>query len=166
MSGLVVIGVGPGIGRAVAERFGTEGMAVALVSRSEPTLRQVAESVTLLGGPVFEAVADSSDEGGLRAALDAAANEFGPPEVLVYNAAMVRKDRPGELSTREHLDAWAVNVVGALTAATHVAPGMVRRGGGSIIITGGMPVPEPERVSLSLGKAGVRALVELLDTHY
>lgn len=29
-----------------------------------------------------------------------------------------------------------------------------------------MPVPVPERVSLSLGKAGVRALVELLDGYY
>ena len=38
--------------------------------------------------------------------------------------------------------------------------------GGSFIITGGMPEPEPAYVSLSLGKAGVRALVTLLDKEY
>ncbi|KIQ66443.1 hypothetical protein TR51_02225 [Kitasatospora griseola] len=48
---------------------------------------------------------------------------MGPPDVLVHNAALVRPDATGELSVREHLDAWAVNVVGALTAAAHVAPG-------------------------------------------
>ena len=85
---------------------------------------------------------------------------------MVYNAAIIRRDSPGELSTEAHLAASAVNVVGALTAAAHVAPAMARRGGGSIIITGGMPEPDPRYVSLSLGKAGVRALVALLDKEY
>jgi hypothetical protein len=43
---------------------------------------------------------------------------------------------------------------------------MGRRGSGSFIITGGMPEPKREYVSLSLGKAGVRTLVELLDLEY
>lgn len=137
MAGLVVVGVGPGIGRAVAERFAREGMPVAVLARDPARVRAVARSVSDHGVPVFAATADSSDERDLRSALDAAAGELGPPDVLVYNAALVRADVPGELSARGQLDAWAVNVVGAITAATHVAPGMARRGGGSIIITGG-----------------------------
>jgi hypothetical protein len=43
---------------------------------------------------------------------------------------------------------------------------MVKAGGGTIVMTGGMPRPDPEVTSLSLGKAGVRALVELLDRAY
>ncbi|MGV9598413.1 hypothetical protein ACWDR1_17245 [Streptosporangium sandarakinum] len=43
---------------------------------------------------------------------------------------------------------------------------MARRGSGSFIITGGMPEPKPRYVSLSLGKAGVRTLVTLLDQGY
>jgi len=162
----VLIGVGPGLGRAVAERFAREGLPVALVARSEHGVRAATESVAGYGVPVFGATADSTDEKALRAALDAAERELGPPEAVVYNAAWIRRDAPGELPAAGQLAAWAVNVVGALTTATHVAPAMARRGAGSIIITGGMPVPVPERVSLSLGKAGVRALVELLDAHY
>jgi NAD(P)-dependent dehydrogenase (short-subunit alcohol dehydrogenase family) len=65
-------------------------------------------------------VADSADEDALRAALDAATRELGPPDVVVYNAAVIRADAPGELSVRAHQDAWAVNVLGAVTAAAHV----------------------------------------------
>ncbi|GAB3967482.1 SDR family NAD(P)-dependent oxidoreductase [Actinoallomurus acanthiterrae] len=162
MPGAVVVGAGPGIGRAVAGRFAREGLPVALIARTAVTLEAVAAS----GVRAVSLTADATDETALRAALDKAAAELGPPDVVVYNAAIIRADRPGELSVRGHLDAWAVNVVGALTAATHVAPGMAARGGGSFLVTGGMPEPKREYVSLSLGKAGVRTLVELLHQEY
>ncbi|MER5324566.1 SDR family NAD(P)-dependent oxidoreductase [Streptosporangium roseum] len=166
MSGAVIIGAGPGIGRSVALRFAREGLPVALVARTGETVEAVAGAVAPLGVRVAALTADSTDETALRAALDTAADELGPPDVVVYNAAIIQPDSPGELSVRAHLDAWAVNVVGALTAAAHVAPAMAERGSGSFIVTGGMPEPEPRYVSLSLGKAGVRALVALLDKEY
>ena len=43
---------------------------------------------------------------------------------------------------------------------------MTEVGAGTILITGGMPEPIPEVTSLSLGKAGVRALTELLARAY
>ncbi len=119
-----------------------------------------------LGGPAVPLTADVTNETALRSALDAAIDELGVPDAVVYNAAVIQQDAPGRLSARGQLDAWAVNVVGALTAAAHVLPAMAARGGGSFIVTGGMPEPEPEYVSLSLGKAGVRTLVELLAKRY
>lgn len=166
MSGAVIIGVGPGIGQALARRFAREGLSLALVARREKTLRAAADAVADSGVRVFTRTADSTDETALRAALDGAAAELGPPDLVVYNAALIRADAVGDLSLREQFDAWAVNVGGALTAAAHVAPEMARRGGGTFLITGGMPEPKPEYVSLSLGKAGVRTLVTLLDQTY
>jgi NAD(P)-dependent dehydrogenase (short-subunit alcohol dehydrogenase family) len=43
---------------------------------------------------------------------------------------------------------------------------MAVRGSGTFLATGGMPVARPGYVSLSLGKAALRALVELLDEQY
>jgi NAD(P)-dependent dehydrogenase (short-subunit alcohol dehydrogenase family) len=166
MSGAVIVGAGPGIGQSVARRFAREGMPVALIARRADTLESVAESVAAFGVPVMSLAADGTDETALRSALSAASDEFGAPDVAIYNAANVRADRAGQLSTRAHLDAWAVNVIGALTAAAHVAPVMAQRGGGSFIVTGGMPEPKREYVSLSLGKAGVRTLVDLLALEY
>ncbi|MFB6892462.1 SDR family NAD(P)-dependent oxidoreductase [Kitasatospora sp. NPDC056327] len=170
MPGAVVIGAGPGIGQAVARRFAREGLSVGVVARTDATAKAALEAVRQAaagtGGAAAARTADSTDETALRAALDGLAAELGPPDVLVYNAALVRADTVGELSAREHLDAWAVNVVGALTAAAHTAPGMAQRGRGTILITSGMPVTRPTHVSLSLGKAGVRAAVSLLDQTY
>jgi len=164
MAGVVIIGAGPGIGRSVAMRFAREGLAVGLVARG--SLKEVAAAVESLGVPVVTATADAGDEESLRGALSAVAERLGPPEVVVYNAAVIRPDAPGELSVREHLDRWAVNVLGAHTAAAHVLPGMADRGRGTFVVTGGMPEPVPEYLSLSLGKAGIRALVGALDRAY
>ncbi|MFB4293330.1 SDR family NAD(P)-dependent oxidoreductase [Nonomuraea sp. ATR24] len=166
VSSAVIIGAGPGIGQAVARRFAREGMSIALVARSGRTLRAVGEAVAAEGVPVLRLEADSTDEAALRAALDEAVRAHGVPDVVVYNAAIIRADRPGELSVRGHMEAWAVNVVGALNAAARLAPAMAARGHGTFLVTGGMPEPKPQYVSLSLGKAGVRTLVTLLDQEY
>jgi NAD(P)-dependent dehydrogenase (short-subunit alcohol dehydrogenase family) len=163
--GAIVIGAGPGIGTAVARRLAREGMPVTVLARAQPTvdaaLGALGDQAEALG-----LVADVADELGLRAALDAAVARFGVPEVLVYNVGLIRRDAPGDLSAAEHLEAWAVNVVGAITAVAHLGPRMVDAGAGTILLTGGMPEPLPEATSLSLGKAGVRALAELLARDY
>lgn len=123
-----------------------------------PTLPTHAQTAT--------AAADVRDEVALRSALDRIRLELGPIGALVSNAGLIRSDAPGGLSTGEHQEAWAINVIGALTAAAHVGVEMVGAGSGTIIFTGGMPEPLPEMVSLSLGKAGLRALTRLLDKAY
>jgi NAD(P)-dependent dehydrogenase (short-subunit alcohol dehydrogenase family) len=164
MAGVVVIGVGPGVGVAVARRFVGEGMSAGLIARSEATVKTAAEA--LGSADVLAVTADVTDESALRAALDQVVHAYGVPDVVVYNAAFIQADRIGDLTAKQHLDAWAVNVVGAITAAAHIAPAMAERGSGSFLITGGMPVPKPDYTSLSLGKAGVRALVTLLHQQY
>jgi NAD(P)-dependent dehydrogenase (short-subunit alcohol dehydrogenase family) len=166
MPGAVIIGAGPGIGQAVARRLAGEGMPIALIARSGQTLRGAADAVASSGVPVVTLKADSTDQAGLNAALDMVVSEHGVPDVAVYNAALIQADAPGELSVRGHMEAWAVNVVGALNAAAHLAPAMAARGSGTFLITGGMPEPKPQYVSLSMGKAGVRTLVTLLDQQY
>jgi NAD(P)-dependent dehydrogenase (short-subunit alcohol dehydrogenase family) len=170
MAGAVVLGAGPGIGRSVACRFAGAGMPVAVVARSLATVTAVAEAVraSVAPGPadVLALTADVTDEDALRAALDAAVDRFGVPDVVVYNAAVVRADALGELTTRGQIATWTVNVLAALSAATHVLPGMAARGSGSFLLTGGMPEPRAEYVSLSLGKAGLRALTAMLAERY
>lgn len=138
------------------------GSSPAHARRSTPLLAALADA----GVETHAATADAADEGALRAALDGLVGHLGVPDALVYNAALIQWDSIGELSAAGHLDAWAVNVVGAITAAARLLPRMVEAGGGTYVITGGMPEPVPEATSLSLGKAGVRALAELLDKRF
>jgi NADP-dependent 3-hydroxy acid dehydrogenase YdfG len=160
----IVIGAGPGIGLSVARRIAREDVPVGLVARAPATVASALD--TLSGRAAHGVAADATDEAALRGALDELADRLGPPELLVYNAALIRADAIGELTAEQHLQAWAVNVVGAITAAAHIAPGMAERGRGTIVITGGMAQPVAAYSSLSLGKAGVRTLVTLLDGTY
>jgi NADP-dependent 3-hydroxy acid dehydrogenase YdfG len=160
----IVIGAGPGIGAAVARKLSREGLAVGLIARSRATLDDTL--ATIASGTALGLTADVTDEPALCAALDRLVERNGVPSVLVYNAALIQSDPLGELSARQQLDAYAVNVVGAITAVAHLAPRMAEAGNGTILLTGGMPDPIPEATSLSLGKAGVRALAGLLAKAY
>jgi NAD(P)-dependent dehydrogenase (short-subunit alcohol dehydrogenase family) len=166
MPAVIVIGAGPGIGASVARRFAREGFDVGVIARSRATVDAALASVAETAPTARGAIADAADEDALRRALDELMGEIGVPDALVYNAALIRGDSIADLKTAEHLEAWSVNVVGAIHAAAHVLPRMAERGSGTYLVTGGMRVPLPEVVSLSLGKAGVRALTELLDAQF
>jgi NAD(P)-dependent dehydrogenase (short-subunit alcohol dehydrogenase family) len=166
MAGVVIIGTGPGIGTSVARRFGGAGLPVGLIARSAASVNAARTTLARAGVRVVGVTADAAQESQLTSALDAVAEQLGVPGVLVYNAGLIRSDRPGELSREQHQAAYAVNVLGALASAVHVATAMTAAGGGTILLTGGMPVPDPQSTSLSLGKAGVRALTTLLAREY
>lgn len=167
MAGILIVGAGPGIATSVARRFGGEGMPVGLIARSQGSIEAAkatleAASVASVAG----ATGDAADEGKLTEALDAIVAANGVPEVVVYNAGVIRFDKPGELSHAEHQEIYAINVLGALTTAAHLAPRMAAAGGGTIVFTGGMPQPVPALISLSLGKVALRALTEMLADEY
>jgi len=167
MAGLLIVGTGPGIATSVARRFGTAGMPVGLIARSQESIDNARAALAEAGvATVASTTADAAQEAELKAALDRLVEQNGVPEVLVYNAGLIQFDRPGELSHERHQEAYAINVLGALTTASHLAPRMAEAGGGTLVITGGMPQPVAPLVSLSLGKAGVRALTSMLAQEY
>lgn len=164
MPGAIIIGAGPGLGASLARRLAREGMSIGLIARTELSVDSV---LSALGDvDALGATADVTDEVALRGALDEVVERFGVPELLIYNAAMIQRDTIEQLTAREQLETWAVNVVGAITAVAHLAQRMAHSGGGTIVITGGMPEPLPDVVSLSLGKAGVRTLTQLIAKTY
>ena len=166
MSGLIVIGAGPGLGSGVARRFGAEGLGVSLLARKPATLAQVAGTLASYDVPVSTYPADAGRPDQLQRALAAAIDDHGAPEVVVYNAAIIRADAPGDLSAPELTETWWVNVAGVLVAAMATIPAMQEHGEGTFLVTGGMPEPLPSHLSLSLGKAGVRALTSMLAQHF
>jgi NADP-dependent 3-hydroxy acid dehydrogenase YdfG len=80
--------------------------------------------------------------------------------VLHYNAASMRKATLPDQPLDTFVEDLAVNIGGALVAAQAAAPKMSERGSGSILLTGGgfALEPNPEYLSLGIGKAGIRAL--------
>jgi NADP-dependent 3-hydroxy acid dehydrogenase YdfG len=164
--GLIVVGAGPGLGTSVARRFAAEGFGVSLVARRAETLTSIERALASYDVPVAGYPADAGRPDQLGGALAAAVEEHGVPDVVVYNAGVIRADAPGDLSPEELAETWSVNVAGVLVTATATIPAMQERGRGTFLVTGGMPRPVPSHLSLSLGKAGARALASMLAEQY
>ena len=166
MTGLIVVGAGPGLGRSVAHRFAAEGLRVSLIARRKRTLDSVRAAVESACVPVSTYLADAGNTDQLVPAIHAAVSDNGVPDVVVYNAGLVQVDGPGDLTAAEQVHAWRVNVLGVITTAVATMPLMADRGAGTFLVTGGMPVPAADYFSLSLGKAGVRAVTTMLAERY
>lgn len=159
MKNCIIIGAGPGLGEAIARKFGTNGYVIGLIARNKTALTDQMTRLGALGIEARCAAADAGDAGQLGRALDQLQAQSGPCDVLIYNAAVLRPDGPLELSAKILRAEFEVNLVGALVAAQIVAPQMVARGEGAILLTGGGLAlePYPEWTSLALGKSALRS---------
>jgi NAD(P)-dependent dehydrogenase (short-subunit alcohol dehydrogenase family) len=156
----VVVGVGPGVGLAIAKRFGAGGFELAIVARRAETLKALAAQLAGSGSKARAFAADASDAAALEKTLAAAAAEMGPPEALVYNAVGVTPAMPSAIDPEQLVRDFRVSVVGALAAAQAVTPAMRAAKHGTILFTGGgfAIEPVPSMASLGVGKAGIRNL--------
>jgi NAD(P)-dependent dehydrogenase (short-subunit alcohol dehydrogenase family) len=91
----IVVGVGPGLGEALARRFARE-YAVALVARGKDKLETLAGNISDERGRALAIPADVSKAEEITAAFDRVRAELGEVDVLLYNAAM----RPFGASSR------------------------------------------------------------------
>jgi NAD(P)-dependent dehydrogenase (short-subunit alcohol dehydrogenase family) len=159
----IVVGVGPGIGLEIARVFAGAGHPVAMLSRNKARLDGFAAEFASAGQDARGYAADAGDPGDLRAAVKSAITELGAPDVLVYNAGVLRKDLPLGGDDQHWVDVTAINVLGARVAADAVLPEL-RDGRGSLLFTGGGWAVDPfkEFSSLSVGKAALRAYAHVL----
>lgn len=162
----LVTGAAGGIGRRIAWALAAGGHDVAVCDRDE-RVRDVAAE--LAAGDVRAAAAtfDVADREAVRAGVEELADGLGPFDVLVSNAAIVDQiapalDFPADGFERE----LRVNLTGAFWVAQALAPGMVERSFGRIVVissgaaTGGLP----GQVAYSASKAGLLGMVRTLAT--
>ncbi|MFJ6597727.1 SDR family NAD(P)-dependent oxidoreductase [Streptomyces violaceusniger] len=161
-----MIGAGPGLGAAVARRFGREGYDTALISRDQGRLDALAAGLTGEGVTARGFAADVRDPKALTAALDAAAAALGPIEVLQYSPVPQREFMLPVLDTTADDLAGPVefSVYGPVTAVRQVLPGMRALGRGTVLFVNGgtAVVPHPERAGTSVAFAAESAYGRLL----
>ena len=159
----VVIGVGPGLGAAVARRFAA-GYTVALVARNADYLAKVAAEIAAAGGRAHPVAGNTADEAAIATAFDTIRREIGDPEVLVYNAAMRPFGGLVETKPSTFENTWRVNAFGAFLCAQQVAPAMLKAGHGTIIFTGATAGTRPFATSAAFGPAkfAMRGLAQVM----
>lgn len=160
MKTFVSIGSGPGMGLATAERFAREGFRVVLSARNAAKTEDLAQQLRAKGHTVEVETVDTADPTSVFALIDKVAARHGALDVVHYNAASMRQatlaDQPADTLNSD----LAVNIGGALAAAKRASDVMSGRGAGTLLLTGGgfALQPSPDYLSLSIGKAGIRAL--------
>ena len=161
----MIVGAGPRLGESVARRFGRDGYDVALIGRDESRVAELGKRLAAEGISAAWAGADVGDSAALTDVVTRLAGQTGGVDVLLHNVSAWRGTASLDTSPDDLLADLAVGTVSLLTAAQAVVPLMRAAGRGTILATGSTAAdhPQPGAASLSVQKAGLRALVQVLD---
>ena len=132
---VVVSGVGPGLGRAIAAQCAKAGADLVLASRTESRLNEVADDVKQHGGRVLVVPTDINDDASAEALRDATIAEYGRVDALINNAFAIPP--LGDLLTVDFDQARAgfeTNVFAALRLTRLFAASLAERKGAVVMI--------------------------------
>jgi len=159
----VVVGVGPGLGAALARRFAAE-YSIAILARKAQYLESLAGEIRRDGGDAHDLVCDVSDPAQISAAFREIRLKLGEVDLLIYNAGTGKFGTITEITPEQYASDWRVNALGAFIAAKEVAPAMLARGRGVMLFTGATAGVKAGAKSVSFGPAkfAMRGLAQAL----
>ncbi|MBN8494933.1 MAG: SDR family oxidoreductase [Burkholderiales bacterium] len=133
----IVTGSSRGIGKAIAERLAEHGAKVAISSRKLEPCQQVADALNAKhgAGTAIAVAANISQKEALQQLVDQTVQQLGPVDVLVCNAASNPYYGPmAGISDEQFRKVLDNNIVSNHWLINMVAPGMMQRRNGSIVI--------------------------------
>ena len=160
----VVVGVGEGLGAALAVRFAA-GYKVALIARSPEIIEKTAGEIKSAGGVALPIQSDATIEEEIAQAYDRIKQELGPVEILIYNGGRRPMGRLMDTTPKVFEETWRLHTFGAFLWARQVVPEMLSRGSGAILITGATAGvrPWPTSAGFAPAKFAVRGLAEVMS---
>ncbi|HEV8524811.1 MAG TPA: 3-oxoacyl-[acyl-carrier-protein] reductase [Terriglobales bacterium] len=129
----MVTGASRGIGRACALGLARAGAAVALASRNQEKLAQVASEICAAGGNAAVFVMDVGSEDQIHSALKAAQDRFGKIDILVNNAGINRDQLVMRMKRADWDAVLDANLTAAYLCVQQVIGPMLKQRWGRII---------------------------------
>lgn len=168
---VLVTGSTKGIGRGIAGVLCAQGATVGISSRSPADCARVADELCSLhgSGRALAAPGDIGETKALETIVAGLSETAGRIDGIVCNAALMgRLAPPAETSYDEFMTQYDVNVAKTLQLVQLVAPAMVRRRHGNIVLIGsrtGIAVA-PQQLAYSCAKAAMTHLARNLAAYY
>lgn len=130
----LIVGAGPGMGRACALAFAREGASVVVAARRHEPLRDLAQEIAAETGAKVHAIAtDLADHVSCQDAVEATVDRFGGLDAVVNVATASGGQSIDESDFDRWRRAFEINVLGTLEISRCAARVMGERDGGSIV---------------------------------
>lgn len=158
----LIVGVGPGLGSALARRFAKAGMSVALVARNTKKLEGLMKELQEWGGLGRTYGCDATEERLVKELFGLVTKEMGVPDLVVYNIEHFGPGTILDIETPAFEECWRAMALGGFLVGREAARLMVPRGSGTVIFTGatGALRGRAEYINMAVGKFGIRALAQ------
>ena len=156
------IGVGPGLGASTAERFAQEGFDILLTARNKNRVLELADAIAKKTG--VKATALELDASDLKAIADFTEKYGSSADVVHFNAAGMSSPVLQDTSVESLENDLRVNITSPLVTIKGFTSHLAKKGKGTILLTGGALAmyPSADYLTVSIGKAGIRAMTEAL----
>jgi len=162
---------GPGwsIGRAACVTYARQGARVCVADRDAASAEETTALIHAEGGEAVTLIGDVALEADVLRLFAEAKAHFGPIDVLHHNVGIGKTGGPMETSAEDLDHIHSVNVRSLLLSSQQVLPGMVARGGGSIIAissVAGMRYVGYPHLAYSVTKAAVAQFMRMVAQQY
>lgn len=163
----VIVGVGPGLGCALARRCARAEMNVAIAARDAVRLETIAVECSGIGHQGCAYACDATDEVQVETLFGRVVADLGAPHLVIYNAGAYVRRSILETTADEFERCWRVGCLGGFLvgrAAARLMTARVAQGGpgGTILFTGATASRRGSAQfhNLAVGKFGLRALAQ------
>jgi 3-oxoacyl-[acyl-carrier protein] reductase len=129
----LVTGAAQGIGEAIALTLAREGADVVVVDVNLEGAQRVAQEIKRSGREASAIQTDISQREAVRQLVSEVISQFGKIDILVNNAAIIRRGAFIDHSPQEWEKVLSVNLGGTFNCSQEVVPLMIKQGGGKII---------------------------------
>ncbi|MEQ1854082.1 MAG: glucose 1-dehydrogenase [Chthoniobacteraceae bacterium] len=152
----LITGAGSGIGRAIAERFASEGAHVFIMELNDAAGAQTAAAIRAAGGNCEVLAADVSDTESMRAAFE----RVQRLDLLVNNAGIAHIGNVLSTAPADMDRLYAVNVRGVYHGIHFGLPKLLAAGGGTILnlCSVAAKLGIPDRFAYSMTKGAVMSM--------
>ena len=159
----IVTGGGSGIGESTARMLAAEGAQVVVCGRRQAPVDGVARAIEKDGGLCAARAVDLENADAAAAFVQWTLQRFGRVDVLVNNAGHSSHARSVRWVGRSEWESvMAVNLTAVYVLTQAVLPGMLERGGGTIVTVGSLAALKPGLIGGAVygaAKAAVRNLM-------